>query len=442
MDEYKATKVLAKEIVKHSHISIIREEWDKKNLIDNSLGYYQTNNPFILNYQYIDDDKNGMRFQDDQSKQARGWCFSHYKRAEDGNHEYYSSLEKAIADKEDCIEANYFFVQDLITDEKDQVIGTLPCDFHFFVTPYYIIGEKEKMQCKKLFYKDVNSKLLRAIETLQMPNYIDIYKEYRNLKQDNPFTNLKIRTLMNDIPNYKFDQDGEIKIKHVNKIQDLSIFNLEFERLGLKSRISITEGRKKRMIKKYKNFVHKKTLLNLEAEIKSKYAIRTKTSGLTQLEKISNEILKEFYDFAFSLPYEDQNIEANKFILRANRAEMNYIPILIKEYAKGEHFMEYFECLDSEQQKKTVIELKSIPNNKPKYNQFLWEKGFKGVTLDHKELYYSDSDGFIDYFKSKELKTKKAIFKDIMNCDYTNKQVTAWLEKNEHDLMLEVSMDG
>ena len=246
---------------------------------------------------------------------------------------------------------------------------------------------------------------------------------------------------MQNIPKYKFDSDDEINISHMDKIQEIRIFNLEFERLGLKSRISVTEGRKKRIIKRHKNYIHKKNLQNLEAEIKSKYAIRTKTGALTQLEKVSNEILKEFYDFAFNLPYEDQNIEANQFILRANSAEMDYIPILTKEYAKGKHFMEYFECLDTEQQKKIIIELKAIPNNNLKYNEFLWEKGFKEVTLNHKELYYSNNEEFIDYFKSKELKTKKAIFKDIMNYDYTNKHVAAWLEKNEHDLMLEVSMD-
>ena len=181
MDKETATNLLATELAKHAHISIIREEWDKKNIITDSYYYMQAGNPFLLNYQYLDDSNDMMRYQDDMSRQAKGWCFSHEKRAEEGNHAYYSSLEKAVMDQEECIGANYFLVQDIIRDKKEHASGTLPHISHFFVTPYSIIGKKEDMQCRQLFYKDVHPEILCAIETLEIPNYIHIYEEYKNL---------------------------------------------------------------------------------------------------------------------------------------------------------------------------------------------------------------------------------------------------------------------
>ena len=50
----------------------------------------------------------------------------------------------------------------------------------------------------------------------------------------------------------------------------------------------------------------------------------------------------EFLNFAFTLPYEEQNIDMNKWAI-SNGHRANYIEILTKEYAGGKHFKEYFK---------------------------------------------------------------------------------------------------
>ena len=128
--------------------------------------------------------------------------------------------------------------------------------------------------------------------------------------------------------------------------------------------------------------------------------------------------------------------------MQTNKAELDYPLILINEYATGKHFQKYFNILDDERQKKVVKALKTIPYNIPEHNSFLWDKGFKDIPMDHKELYYYNTGGFIEYFKSREPKAQKSILKDIIDYDYINDTVAKWLEENERDLLREVSMDG
>ena len=151
----------------------------------------------------------------------------------------------------------------------------------------------------------------------------------------------------------------------------------------------------------------------------------------------------DFFNFVFSLPYEDQNIESNKIYLKNNEVK-DYFEILKNEYAKGKsfHFQEYFDCLDDDRQKRVVKYLTTVRERDLSHDYFLESRGFKEIKLDYMQIYKENADNFIEYFKSKKQDDKKTILKSIMNCDYTNKAVADWLDENELELVREVSMNG
>ena len=149
----------------------------------------------------------------------------------------------------------------------------------------------------------------------------------------------------------------------------------------------------------------------------------------------------DFLNFIFSIPYEDQNIQCNKFLLKNSKVR-DYHEILTNEYVKGKSFQEYFDCLDNDCQQKVAKYLTNVKERNLSHDSFLWSKGFKETKLDYMQDYKENANNFIKYFKTKNHEDKKTILKDIMNCDYTNKAVADWLNENEIELLRKVSMDG
>ena len=156
----------------------------------------------------------------------------------------------------------------------------------------------------------------------------------------------------------------------------------------------------------------------------------------------NNNVGYDFYEFMFQIPHEDQNINVNRQIWGKFPDHLDYTNIMQTEYAKGEHFQEYFNCLNNEQQQKVVDCLDELPKRKLAHDSFLWSKGFKQVTLDYMDIYRDNTGGFIEYFSSCNPDEKKTVLKDIMDCDYANKSVEDWLHEHELELVREVSMDG
>ena len=150
-----------------------------------------------------------------------------------------------------------------------------------------------------------------------------------------------------------------------------------------------------------------------------------------------------FFNFVFSIPHEDQNIECNKIYLK-NNVVKDCVNILINEYAQGKslHFQEYFDCLDYGSQERVVKQLTNVKERYLSQDYFLWSRGFNEIKLDYMQIYKENADNFIEYFKNKNQDDKKTILKRLMNCDYTNKAVADWMDKNEIKLLRKVSMDG
>jgi len=427
MHQKEAMRILTEELVRHSGISIVRENWYKKELIKKSKCFYQFNDPVMINYNYYDK----IFFEDKPEQTVSGWFFSNTNQ----------NLKKTVCITigtlmkkiESCKGANYFFVDDQFQNKSSEPLNTS----HFFVTPYSIIGEEEIIGLKKLFYKDALPQIQGAMDILSIENYADVYSLYaNNIFSDLTGTAIKMFLDYESHFNYFNDVGNKnIIVINIEAVGDLNLLNLELEKIGLKSRLDTTKYREEKAIKDYPKRINKKNIKEVIDEIEQK-------SFLVAQRDTRKEMLKNFWDFVFTIPYNDQNIESNLEILKNHAGEINYISILGNEYNKSRHFPEYFNCLDDLQQQRVARCLKDVPERNLANDSFLWSKGFKEIPKDYMKLYKTDADEFINYFKSKKQDDKKTILKDIMNCDYTNKTATKWLHENEIELVREVSMDG
>lgn len=146
-----------------------------------------------------------------------------------------------------------------------------------------------------------------------------------------------------------------------------------------------------------------------------------------------------FLSFVFDLPYEDQNIESNKKILRA--FSYNPVGIVVKEYSEGKHFKEYFENISPFEGKKVVEALKDL-ERKPDHDVYLLKKGFVLGEDSAVNLYRQDAQAFINYFRKLGNESRKIIIEKIYEDSFVNQEVVDWLEKSYTDILREVGFSG
>lgn len=302
--------------------------------------------------------------------------------------------------------ANYFFLENFEVDKR------------LIASSFAIIGEEEINQLRNTFYKDVPHEVETALKALDIKNYIGLYEKYACGELEKDLSGvyslyLKFKNSLCDLFPAKNSYCG------INIFEDyLGMGRKEINRV-------LSE---KNMYKAYSwsdDIVHGSTITDI----------------ISKLESIINfDLLPDFFNMVFTIPHEEQNIETNKTILRLPCETLDYTKILVNEYFNGKNFQGYFDCLDVEKQKKVISVLEFKKADNAVYNSFLWSKGFKTIGLDHLRLYKNDSKGFMEYFGSKPVEEKKAIIKDLMECDVTNEEVVNWLTKNHMDLVREVGL--
>jgi len=428
MDEEKAIKILTEKLIKELGISIVRDEWYKKELIKRVNYFNQFNSPVMVDYKHY----KSIPLKDKDETISSGGHFVNtpYYIKSKLVHTTLSGLLKKI---ESCNGANYFFVDNPHQNESSESLNNL----HFFVTPYSIIGKDEINHLRKNTYKDVQPQIQGAMDVLSIENYADVYSLYaNNISLD--LTDTAVKMFLDFEPHFDYFNDPgnkNITVIGIESLGDLNLLNSEFKKIGLKSCFDTTKYRLEKAIRDYPKRINKKNIKEIINEIEQK-------SFLFAQGDTKKEMLKNFWDFVFTIPYDDQNIESNQAILKSHAGEIDYISILGDEYSKGRYFPEYFNCLDDLQQERVARCLKDVPERNLANDSFLWSKGFKEIPKDYMKLYKKDADEFIEYFKSKKQDDKKTILKDIMNCDYTNKTATKWLHENELDLVRETSFLG
>lgn len=302
--------------------------------------------------------------------------------------------------------ANYLFVESFEMEKR----GT--------ASSFAIISEEEKNQLRNTFYKDVPHDVEVAMKVLGIKNYVELYEKYSNgelneLLQNSYGLYFKFKKSLDDL---FFMKDSYCSMENFEKF---------FER----NRKEIVKILRENGLPTYawdSSAIHRTHICDI----------------IERLETIKHlDLLPGFFNLAFTIPQEDQNIEVNKTILKLPCETLDYVKVLTDEYFKGKNFQEYFDCLDSERQKKVIKALEFKKADNSIYNSFLWSKGFKTIGLDHLRLYKDDTKGFIEYFNNKSAEERKVIIQDLLKSDVTNEEVVNWLTKNYMDLVREVGLN-
>lgn len=412
MDKEKAAKTLSKELSDKLGLGreAIIEDSYKDNLIKNSLAVYQIGSPVLIDF-------------------SEGEFIGQISRR--------NIIEVLLAYGGSFAEANYYFLKNTQLDTDCYGCNKRS---RFAVTPYALIGKKEESSLRKLFYKNVQPEIAYAMSTLEIEDFIDFYKNYKDSSLIYPAAPIVMKVLKEDLEvvekfidfatKLKYDDDEEVHRNVFRQFDSLGSLNSRLERL-----ISGTIIKPSR--KHPDNYVHREDISNVVKQV-LEFMESVKYS-----KNHDNPLLNEFINFVFfSLPYEEQNIESNKKILKSS-SNLNFVAaVLSKEYSNGQHFQAYFEVLGKELQDKVIESLKFLSDKKPVYDSFLWSKGFNDINLDHVDMYKKDANIFIDYFSKRSVQEKKTILKDIMGCDFVNEKVADWLNQNEPDLIREVGLNG
>lgn len=427
MNKEQATRILSKELAKIKGQKFIVNSAYQKHLLEKAISAYEVEHekPFSSQTYIQDVNKATSREIADFTKEYKARITTYCSEVKDANYiftEHFENLSQTLR------QAHSAYLSDALYSYL-----TFTNTFSFFA----LIGEKEAENLKSLFYKNVSPEVVQAMDVLEIKHFVDDYYNYKNLNVSF-LEKLDSLTMAKKFINYmsivRFDKDDETPTsrlnEHVGSILDI---NKHLKQLGLSSVVSDKEYRKTTL----EGYIHKDNLLKVIDELKGVENI----DRIKELKTI-DEYYNGFFNFVFSLPYEDQNIEMNKFIIKRSPASFDYVQILVKEYSDGKYFQEYFDCLDAEKQKKVVESLKSVPKKNSDHNVFLWNKGFKDVDMDYMNLYKTDYTGFIEYFAGRTTDEKKVILKDIMDADFVNEKVTAWLNDNYLDMMREVGFNG
>ena len=305
--------------------------------------------------------------------------------------------------------ANYMFIESFEMDKR----GT--------ASSFAIIGGEETNQLRNTFYKNIPNDVEIAMKVLDIKNYSEIYEKYSNGEL-----------------NKLLSEEYTLYLKFKKSLSDLLYENScskdNFEKYFDTTKNDLNEKLKNMNIEGTVDFFDGKFYKERAVKIVSGFECATFLGRI-------KDLLPGFFDLAFAIPHEEQNIETNKAILKLPCETLDHVKILTGEYFKGKNFSEYFDCLDAEKQKKVINALESSKTDNSVYNSFLWSRGFKTIGLDHLKLYKEDAKRFILYFQGKNIEEKKAIVKDIMNCDATNKEVVNWLNEYCLDLIREVGLN-
>lgn len=410
MDKKKATKILAKELGSKVGREAVIEDSYKDDLIRNASAAYQVDSPFLIDF-------SEGKFQ--------------------GNKSGEDIVETMLLQKGSFAEANYYFLKTIPQVGRGQSYSK---DSQFAVTPYALIGEKEKTSLRKLFYKNVQPEIAYAMDILGIDNFISFYKNYKEsslVYLDAPIVTKVLKEDLEVMEKFidfatklKYDNEEEVPKTVFDKFGSIGSLNSRLERLLDGTIIKPSRAHPVR-------YIHREDISDVV-----KQALEFMES-VKYPKKHDNPLLNEFMDFVFFyLPYEEKNMESNKNILKSSSNPDFVAMVLIKEYSEGKHFQEYFEVLGKESQDKVIESLKFLSDKKPVYDSFLWSKGFKDVNLDYLVFYRENAEGFIEYFNRRSLEEKKTILKDIMSSDFINEDVVKWLNEHEADLIREVGLNG
>jgi len=303
-----------------------------------------------------------------------------------------------------CPKANYFFTEGGSIEK-----GNYAYLKKAIITPVALIGEIEERVLKETFYKDMPDEMLTAFKVLNIPNFLRQYEAYSSFSDED--TELHVKGLY-----FPFKEADVVEIGDI-------IQGAQSKRFYLVDKI------------KPNGDISGKTFKDVFLKTPcgpSSY----NECNLSAIIPIKKNYPDYFFNFVFTLPYEDQNITANKVILKSGKVD--FCRILLEKYSKGRHFQEYFQVLDEEKQKLIVDKLKDLPEQNKFLNSWLFNQGFI-LELDYLDFYMNYSEKFIKYFSKSTQDVQELIVSDIFSCGHINQEVIDFLEKDYPDLLRDMA---
>lgn len=400
MDKYQATKTLTEKLAGPFGKLVVSDDNSKKSLLAKAEHSYLVGNSLDI---FVE--RNFPKL-------------TYIKRIDDGSRVESQKIEEVV-NKIVPPEANYVFLSDKIRLDDCKCLVSL--------TPYALIGNKEVETIKRLFYKDYNANIREAISSLGIKDFFELYNAYFHNNEKfhnvfcNNFENFKTEVL-EFLQSRTYDSSNETRLEAFETKFKIDKLNSSLKGFGVN--FYLPTIKQAAWVKKYEI----ESLADL---------LKNHTPPLDK-----NPLNLDFLKFVFEIPYEDQNLEMNKYMLKNFGMFLDLDVVMLKEYSNGKYFKEYFELLNEAKQKDTIHIIKNIKVQNQDCNHFLWMKGSKEIKLDYLKLYKEDAQGFIDYFSNRHEEEQKVILRDIMDCDFINDKVTEWLNQNESELIREVGLNG
>ncbi len=400
MDKYEATKTLTGKLAEHFGTLVVSDEVYKDLLVKKAQHVYVIGNPI------------------DVGLYREGSQISYTKR--DANNKCIESkkLEDVIT-KFIPVGTNYLFTSPKVMMNENRMV--------FNVTPYLIIGDKELEAVKKLFYKTYDPNIREAVSSLGIKDFFELYHAYRYNNERfqslfcNNFENFKSE-ILEFVQSLHYDSSNETRLDAFEAKFKIEKLNSRLKEFGVKFVLPTTQ--QFNWIKKHE--------LDLLVDLLNNH--------IPPIDK--DPLNVEFLKFVFEIPYEDQNLDMNRYMFQNFGKFLNINLIVLKEYSNGRYFKDYFDLLDGNKQREIVQFVKQSRVQNQDYNHYLWMRGSKDIRLDYLKLYREDAEGFINYFAERRVEEKKVILNDIMDGDFTNEKVIDWLNENEEDLIREVGFNG
>ncbi|MBM3199601.1 hypothetical protein FJZ53_01600 [Candidatus Woesearchaeota archaeon] len=165
MDKEKATKLLAEQLVKANGQTFVTDFAHKKQLLEKAVAYYpvEHKNPFTLKFR--------IQFLNSSQHAVSG------NKLDDLVKGYHENLIKTCSE---VTGANYIFVEN---SQSFSVSGkysessamSLMGNMSFFA----LIGDKETKNLQRMFYKDADTDIIRAMQSLKIESFVSNYKFYK-----------------------------------------------------------------------------------------------------------------------------------------------------------------------------------------------------------------------------------------------------------------------
>lgn len=190
-------------------------------------------------------------------------------------------------------------------------------------------------------------------------------------------------------------------------------------------------------------------------------------SSRQNIMKVITETGKEFRFWVYSCPYFIQDcLEENKSYVNDDFVSK----VVIKEKGKDtlkynskkaedrtvegkrtEMFIEKANKMYNETRRGILRDLRENPKDKKLESLLVTDQQIKeevedAFNTDPKVyglgLYRDDTKRFIKFFSKIDKDRKKGLLNEIFSCDYENKEVIDWLNKNEQDLLREAGFNS